>query len=159
WEGQEHSHLTPTFFAIGCYRLLKKEVPRRAALAEFVRTHHPAALKKLEQERRIFEWQQRQALVWLGEDASALKDKIVARNQPLAYMKQCDIHGYPLFSSELGVLLSRALLGLAANELPAPFIEYLSAHRRANGSFSNTPAADGSDGRVLSRWWGLQALQ
>src|SRR3954454_16860887 len=52
WEGQEHSHLTPTFYVIGGYRLLKKVPPRKAHLAEFVRTHHPAVLKKLDQERR-----------------------------------------------------------------------------------------------------------
>ena len=159
WEGQEHSHLTPTFFVIGCYRLLQRPIPRQTVVAEFVRTHHPAALKKLEQERRIFEWQQVQALVWLGADASALKDRIVAWKQPLAYMKQYEQHGYPLFSSEMGVILSRALLGVSATELPSEFVAYLERHRRANGSFSNTPAADGSDGHVLSTWWALQALQ
>src|SRR5687767_5155900 len=55
WEGQGHSHLTPTFYVIGCYRLLGPTPPKRMELADFVRAHHPAALKKLEQERRIFE--------------------------------------------------------------------------------------------------------
>ena len=32
------------------------------------------------------------------------------------------------------------------------------ARRRANGSFNNTPADDGSDGNVLNTWWGLRAL-
>jgi hypothetical protein len=73
WEGQEHSHLTPTFYVIGCYRLLGETPPRASRLAEFVHTHHPSVLKKLEQERRVFDFQQVQALVWLGEDASALK--------------------------------------------------------------------------------------
>jgi len=159
WEGQGHSHLTPTFFVIGCYRLLKKPLPRSAALAEFVRTHHPAALKKLEQERRIFEWQQAQALAWLGADAGFLKERIAAWKQPLAYMKQYEQHGYPLFSSEMGVILARVLLGMSAEELPKEFVAYLDRHRRANGSFANTPAEDGSDGHVLSTWWGLQALQ
>src|SRR5215218_8900276 len=56
WEDQEQSHLTPTFAVIGCYRVLKQPIANKSALAEFVQTHHPAALKKLEQERRIFEF-------------------------------------------------------------------------------------------------------
>ena len=77
WEDQEQSHLTPTFAVIGCYRALKQTPPNKAKLAEFVRTHHPRELKKLEQERRVFEFQQVQALVWLGENASELKEKIL----------------------------------------------------------------------------------
>src|SRR5215204_7059498 len=42
WEDQEHSHLTPTFAAIGCLQALKLEPARKAALAEFVRSHHPS---------------------------------------------------------------------------------------------------------------------
>jgi hypothetical protein len=159
WEGQEHSHLTPTFYVIGCYRALGETPPRKAALAEFIRTHHPGALKKLEQERRIFDWQQVQALVWLSEDASALKEKILGWKEPLAYLKQYEQHGYPLFSSEMGVILSRALLGVPASDLPSAFVAYLESRRRTNGSFSNTPASDGSDGHVMSTWWGLQAQQ
>src|SRR5687768_3853971 len=77
WEGQERSHLTPTFYVIGCYRLLGQTPPKKRELAEFIRTHHPSALKKLEQERRIFEFQQTQALTWLGKDAAVAKEKIL----------------------------------------------------------------------------------
>ena len=65
WEDQEQSHLTPTFAVIGCYQLLRQTPPNKAALAEFVRTHHPAQLKKLEQEHHEFEWQQIRSLLWL----------------------------------------------------------------------------------------------
>ena len=159
WEGQEHSHLTPTFYVIGCYRLLGTVPPRAKQLAEFVRTHHPGVLKKLEQERRVFDFQQIQALAWLGEDASALKEKILVWKKPLTYLKQYEQHGYPLFSSEMGVILSRALLGAPASELPSEFAAYLDSRRRANGSFNNTPAAEGGDGHVASTWWALQALE
>lgn len=159
WEGQEHSHLTPTFYVIGSYRLLGETPPRASRLAEFVRTRHPTVLKKLEQERRIFDFQQVQALVWLGEDATAFKDKILAWKKPLAYLKQYEQHGYPLFSSEMGVILARALLKLPESELPTEFVTYLDSRRRANGSFNSTPAMDGSDGHVMSTWWGLRALE
>ena len=56
WGDQEISHLTPTFGVIGSYRLLGRDIPRKPALADYVRTHHPRELKKLEQERRIFDW-------------------------------------------------------------------------------------------------------
>src|SRR5207237_31688 len=72
-EGQEHPHLTPTFYVVGSYRVLGQTAPKKDQLAVFIRTHHPSALKKLEQERRIFEFQQTQALAWLGEDASVAK--------------------------------------------------------------------------------------
>src|SRR4051812_34005470 len=48
WDDQERSHLTPTFAVIGCYRLLGQDPPDARRLAEFVRTHHPFRIKKLE---------------------------------------------------------------------------------------------------------------
>ena len=37
-----------------------------------------------------------QALIWLQEDASELKERILSWKQPLAYLKQYEQHGYPL---------------------------------------------------------------
>ena len=159
WEDQEISHLTPTFGVIGCYHLLKQAPPQLAKLAQYVRTHHPRELKKLEQERRVFEFQQVQALAWLGEDVSAFRDTIGKWTQPLPYLKQYEQHGYPVFQSELGAILSRPLLGLPLDNLTPKFTAYLDERRRANGSFNSTPAADGSDGHVMNTWWGLQALR
>ena len=159
WGDQAQSHLTPTFAVIGCYRLLKQPPPRQSTLAEFVRTHHPSRLKKLEQERRMFEFQQVQSLIWLGEDAAEFRDKIRAWKRPLAYLKQYEQHGYPIFQSELGAFTCRALLGLPLDDLSPAFTDYLNARRRANGSFNNTPAADDGDGHVMNTWWGLQALR
>jgi hypothetical protein len=158
WVDQEHSHLTPTFAAIGCYHALNLPTPRREALMEFVRTHHPSQLKKLEQEHRVFEFQQIQALFWLGADASELKEKVRSWTQPLAYLKQYEQHGYPVFQSEVSAFRARALLRLPLHELSPHFTDYIDARRRPNGSFNNTPAADGSDGHVMNTWWGLQAL-
>jgi hypothetical protein len=159
WEDQEESHLTPTFAVIGCYKILGQLPPDPARLAEFVRTHHPAQLKRLEQERRMFEFQQVQSLAWLGADAGALREKIGGWKMPLSYLKQYERHGYPIFQSELGAFTCRALLKMPLDDLAPHFIEYLDARRRANGSFNNTPAADGSDGHVMNTLWGLQALE
>jgi hypothetical protein len=159
WADQETSHLTPTFAVIGCHQILGRAIPDPARVAEFVRTHHPAQLKKLEQERRMFEFQQVQSLVWLQGDVPAnLREKIRSWKAPLAYLKQYEEHGYPIFQSELGAFTCRALLQLPLDDLTPEFVAYLDARRRANGSFNNTPAADGSDGHVMNTWWGLRAL-
>lgn len=155
---QERPHLTPTFAVIGCYRLLQQPVPRSAEVAAFVRANHPRELKKLEQERRVFEFQQVQALAWLGEDVSAFRATIGSWQEPLAYYPQYEQNKYPVLQSELGAVLARPLLGLPVNGLNA-YSTYLAARRRANGSFNNTPAADGGDGHVMNTWWSLQALR
>jgi hypothetical protein len=158
WGDQEMSHLTPTFAVIGCYRLLKQTPPRKNALAEYVRTHHPSRLKKLEQEHREFEYQQIQSLVWLEEDVSAFREQIAGWKTPTLYLKQYEQQSNPILGHEVTAFTCRALLGLPPNDL-AEYLEYVKARRRANGSFNSTPAADGSDGHVLNTLWGLQALQ
>lgn len=158
WQDQEYSHLTPTFAVIGCYQLLGITPPRREQLIEFARTHHPSQLKKLEQERRIFDFQQIQLLTWLGSSMPELSEKIRAWTRPLSYLKQYEQHSYPVFQSEISVFNARSLLGLPLDELSPHFTEYLDSRRRENGSFNNTPATDGGDGHVLNTWWGLQAL-
>jgi hypothetical protein len=158
WGDQEITHLTPTFGVIGAYRVMQIPPPNGDRLTEYVRTHHPRELKKLEQERRIFDWQQVQALTWLGADASEFKPKIAALTKPLGYLKQYERHGYPVFQSELGAVLSHALLGLPTAGIAEAFGSYIDERRRPNGSFNNTPAADGGDGHVMNTLWALQAL-
>jgi hypothetical protein len=159
WEGQERGHLTPTFAVVGCYKLLGEKPPKVKAVAEFIRTHHPRELKgRLEQEHREFEWQQIQSLVWLGEDVSGFRDVVKSWKGPIAYLKQYERNGYPVFQQEVSAILSWKLVALPVDEIPVAFIEYLNSRRRASGSFNNTPAIDGSDGHVLNTWWGLQAL-
>src|SRR5262245_44560459 len=62
------SHLSSTYAVVGCYRSLGQKLPNAKKTAEFIRTHHPAQLKKLEQEHRGFDLEQIEALLWLGED-------------------------------------------------------------------------------------------
>ena len=158
WEGQTRSHLTPTFAVIGCYHVLGQEPPRKAKLAEFVRTHHPFQLKKLKQNLKVFEFQQIQSLRWLGEDGSGFRDIVRGWKKPLVYPAQYEQHRYPVFQNELKAFSCRAILGLPVDDLSPAFIEYLNARRRENGSFNNTPSDDGSDGHVTNTWWGLEAL-
>ncbi len=159
WQDQQRSHLTPTFAVIGSYRALNRTPPNKSRLAEFVRTHHPAQLKKLEQEHREFEFQQIQSLLWLGEDPSAFREQVLGWKKPKGYLKQYEQHAYPIFRFQLTAFTCRALLGLPLSDLSQEFIDYLNERRRANGSFNNTPASDGGDGHVMNTWWGIEALR
>jgi len=159
WEDQSQSHLTPTFAVIGCYHVLRQAPPNKGPLAEFVRGHHPSQLKKLEQEHREFEWQQIQSLTWLGEDASSFREQVHGWRAPTVYLRQYEQRAYPILAHEVSAFTCRALLGLPTGDLSPAYVGYLDSRRRANGSFNNTPAADGGDGHVMNTWWGLQALQ
>jgi hypothetical protein len=159
WEDQPQSHLTPTFAAVGCYRLLKHDPPDKDKLTRFIRDNHPFRIKKLERDLRVFEYQQIQSLLWLGEDVSAFRDVVLRWTKPAVYPKQYEQHGYPVFRLELTAFTCRRLLGLPLDDLAPQFFDYLMSRRRANGSFNNTPASDGGDGHVMNTWWGFEALR
>ncbi len=159
WEDQEESHLTPTWAVVGCYHLLKQSPQEKRKLAEFIRTHHPRELKKLEQEHHEFEFQQIQSLLWLGENASSFAAQVSNWKSPTVYLKQYEQNSCPILRHEVAAFTCRELLGLPLTELSAAYVPYLDSRRRQNGSFNNTGATDGSEGHVLNTWWGLQALQ
>ncbi len=73
---------------------------------------------------------------------------------PAVYEK----HSYPVLQMEVMAFLSRRLVGLPMEKVAPAFTQYLEVRRRSNGSFDNTPAADGGDGHVMNTWWALQAL-
>jgi hypothetical protein len=107
WDEQSEPHLTATYAVIGCHRLLGKEMPNKKAVAEFVRTHHPAELKKLEQIHHEFEFQQIQSLIWLGEDVSSFREQVAGWKKPYVYFKQYEQHGNPIFRFELAAFTCR----------------------------------------------------
>ncbi|OAI55043.1 prenyltransferase [Planctomyces sp. SCGC AG-212-M04] len=158
WDDQPTSHLSPTYAALGCFKILGIAPPDPKKHAEYVRNNHPAAWKKLEQEHREFDQMQIQALLWLGEDASEFKDRVKTWKKPVPYLKQYERHEYPVFRHQLTAFTSRKLLGMPLDDIDKEFIEYLDSRRRPNGSFNNTPASDGTDGNILNTLWGLQAL-
>ena len=158
WDDLAQAHLTPTFAVIGVYRLLGIEPPDRERLAEFVRTHHPSQLKKLEQEHRVFDYQQIQSLLWLGADLSSFHARVRGWTRPTRYLPQYEQNRNPILRFELTAFTCRRLLGLPSDDLAPEFITYLDDRRRSNGSFNSTPASDGSDGHVANTWWALEAL-
>src|SRR6185503_10918058 len=120
--------------------------------------HHPSQLNKLEQEHRVFDYQQVQSLVWLGDSASDFREIVTEMRRPVAYLKQYEQHGYPVFQSDMAAILCRPLVGLSPGDLGPQWSEFIDSRRRPNGSFNNTPAAEGGDGHVMNTWWGLQAI-
>ncbi|UCD62559.1 MAG: terpene cyclase/mutase family protein [Candidatus Zixiibacteriota bacterium] len=158
WPDQPRSHLTSSFAAIGCYHLLERVPPNKKSLVEFVRTHHPFRIKKLERDLKVFEFQQIQSLLWLGEDAGSFREQVKSWRKPSVYPRQYEQDGYPILRFEVMALLCRRLLGLSTDDISAELIEYIDIRRRGNGSFNNTPAGEGGDGHVMNTWWGLQAL-
>jgi hypothetical protein len=159
WADQAQSHLTPSFAAVGCYQLLRREPPRKAALIEFIRTHHPFHIKKLERDLRVFEFQQIQSLVWLGENVSSFRELVSGWTRPSTYPTVYEKHGYPVLQFEAMSVLCRQLVGLPMDEVAPAFVPYFESRQRPNGSFNNTPTADGGDGHIMNTWWAIQALE
>ncbi|MDP3072588.1 MAG: prenyltransferase/squalene oxidase repeat-containing protein [Opitutaceae bacterium] len=157
WPDQEIAHLTPTFGVVGAYHLLQIESPDPEELATYVRTHHPREVKPPQHEARIFDWQQVQALQWLGADATGFVERVAAFTQPIEFKRIYERQGYPVAQSELSAVLAHALLGLPTAGIAGAFGRYLDERCRPNGSFNNTPAADGGDGHVITTLIALQA--
>jgi len=159
WPDQPRSHLTPSFAAVGCYHLLQHDPPDKGALVKFLRTHHPFHLKKLERDLRVFDFQQVQSLLWLGEDVSSFREQVRNWTKLSVYPTAYERHGYPILQLEAMGLLCRQLVGLPMDDVAPAFAEYFESRQRPNGSFNNTPAADGGDGHVMNTWWAIQALE
>jgi len=158
WPDQPRSHLTPSFAAVGCYHLLQRDPPDKDALAEFLRTHHPFHIKKLERDLKVFDFEQIQSLLWLREEVTSFQERARDWKEPSVYPKAYERHGYPVLQLEAMGLLCRKLVGLPMADVAVGFVEYLEVRQRPNGSFNNTPAADGGDGHVMNTWWAIQAL-
>lgn len=163
WSDQPDSHLSPTFAVLGTYHALGRTPPRKADAARYVLTHHPIRGEHPETkghaaELRTFLFQQIQSLVWLGEDAGAFRAEVAGWTKPSPYPTMYEPTGRPIFRQEMQAFICRRLLGMPMTDLSPALVRYLDEHRRAGGSFNNTPAADGSDGHVLNTWWGLQGL-
>ncbi len=156
WPGQKVAHLTPTSFVIGCYHALGVDPPHKEELIAFTWSHHPQSIWPLSERRFVFDHQQLQSLVWLGENVATLREKFSELEEPRRYNQRYEKGGNPFFQSEARQIKSRQLLGL--NDHPASFAAFLDDRRRGNGSFNTTLVGDGGDGNILNTWWGLEAL-
>jgi prenyltransferase beta subunit len=163
WADEPDSHLTATWAAVGVYRLFDREPPRRDALAETARTRHPYRGPKAETRRHAAELrslvvQQIETLNRLGADVDAFRAEVAGWTKPSAYNVAYEKSAFPLFRQEALMVVARPLVGERADGVSPALIDYLKSRRRPDGSFNNTPAADGSPGHVLNTLWGLEAL-
>ncbi|MBM4019387.1 MAG: terpene cyclase/mutase family protein [Planctomycetes bacterium] len=163
WPDQPDSYLAAAFACAGVYRALGRPVPDARAAAAMVRAGHPirgpgAETRLHAADLRTFVYQQAQALLWLGESADEFAAEVRRWREPSAYPTTYERRGYPVFEQEMMAFVCRTVLGLPMTDLAPTLVQYLDSRRRPDGSFNNTPAADGSGGNVLNAYWGLLAL-
>jgi hypothetical protein len=106
---------------------------------------------------RRFDYEQIQALAWLGENLSGSLQEVRGWTGPSIYTKAYEHEGYPVFQHEVMALLCRELVGIPA--ATPEWRAYVLSRRRRNGSFNSTPAESGGDGHIMNTWWGLQAVR
>jgi beta-lactamase superfamily II metal-dependent hydrolase len=159
WPDQDHSHLTPTWAAIGALRLLGEPAAPTPQRISFIRENHPQHAKKPERALHQFDLEQIQSLQWLGSQPGETFVALAKEwTEPVDYMARYEVHAYPPFQQEVACLLSRELLKLPT-DLPA-YAKYIESRRRENGSYNNTlPADDQSDGYVINTLWAIRGLQ
>ncbi len=165
WEAQDDSYLTVTYAVVGVYHALGLPVPRAAKAAAFIRVGHPingplAQTRQHWTEMKEFTYQQIQALLWLGEPVDEwLKRRVAGWHKVADYTTAYEAGGNPVFRQEVQPLLCRELLGLPCEALAQAFGAYFDARRRADGTFNNTPASDGSAGHLVNTFFGIRAQQ
>src|SRR5581483_777385 len=157
WPDNPRPCLTVTYAAIACHRLLGQEPPRKAALAAFLRRAYPMPPeRRKDRPLRRFDYEQIQSLAWLAEPLDDFRQEVSTWLGPAPFNKYYEFDGTPVLQQETGAVLSRKLLGFPPT---SEWREYVRTRRRLNGSFNNTPAADGTHGHVVNTLWGLLALR
>ena len=162
WPEQHDSFLSVTFAVVGAYRALGLPVPRPQETAAMVRRGHPTSGPTAETQKhwadpKEFLFQQIQTLVWLGEEVAGFRRGVQGWKSVSSYVAYYEKGENPILRQEVQPILCRELLGLPMDDLPAAFADYLAARRRADGSFNNTPASDGSGGHLVNTFFCLRA--
>lgn len=160
WRGDVTAQVSPTFGVVGSYRLLGLPVPESPRVAEFVRTHYPVAERR-RTERPLWrlDFEQMQTLLWLDEPIESFRPLAESWRKPADFTTNYELGGNPVFQHQAMAVRVRHHLKLSPSEEDGAWREYFQARRRSNGTFNNTPAADGSDGHVMNTLWGLLAFE
>ena len=158
WDDLARAHLTPTYAVIGCYRLLGHETAGQGAAGRVHSHPAPGAAQEARTGAPRFRVPADPESPLARRRCHVVPRLVRTWTRPPRYLPQYEQDSNPVFRFALAAFTCRALLGLPLDDLAPEFIAYLDTRRRANGSFNNTPAADGSDGHVTNTWWGLEAL-
>ena len=161
WNPGDPPHISPTFAAVGCYRLLDEEVPDARQVAEFVRAHYPVAeARRTDRPLWRFDFEQVQSLLWLGEPVASFQPLAAKWTKPADFTKTYELDGNPVLQHQAMAVCVRRLTGIDQSG-PAgdEWRRYFAGRRRPNGTFNTTPASDGSGGHILNTVWGTWALE
>ncbi len=164
WEDQPDSHITTTYAVIGILNDLDQLPADKKSLVEFVRTHHPQRGPNKEtgpsgSQVRSLTYQQIQSILWLGGDVSGFAEEVKNWKSQKGNIANYEMHGYAPLNQEVMTPICRRLLNLPIADITNEFVTYLQEAQRNNGSFNNTPAADGGDGNILNTYWSVYALK
>ncbi|ADV83473.1 Prenyltransferase/squalene oxidase [Terriglobus saanensis SP1PR4] len=157
WLSRTKAHITPTFAAVGCYRILQSPVPETEVLADFVRSHYPVPAGLSQQPLWRIDYEQAQILNWLGKTIGP--DKLAMLQEPFVYNTYFEKNAYPTFQHQAMALRLRKMISADKNLSSAAWRDYFKLRRRTNGTFNNSVAADGSDGHIVNTLWGMGALE
>jgi hypothetical protein len=158
WDTDVVAQATPTFAAVGCFRLLDVPVPDSSKVAAFLRDRYPVPERR-RTERPLWrlDFEQVQALLWMNEPVDAFRQRAEKWLRPAAFTKAYELDGNPVFQHQALAIHTRRLLGIKEPEGDSPWRDYVRARRRPDGTFNHTPASDGTPGHLLNTLWGVWA--
>ncbi len=159
WSSDVQSQLTPSFAAAGCYHLLGEKVPGAAQVAAFVRDHYPAPEpRRTDRPMWRLDFEQVQTLLWLGESIESFRAPAATWTAPSVLTPRYELNRQPVLQNQAMAVHIRHLLKIAPPaDGNAEWRDYFLARLRADGTFNNTPASDGSGGHVMNTRWGVLA--
>lgn len=174
WEDQYDSHLTPTYAVTGILYHIGELPDNKAALAEFIRTHHPQRKGNTTgsyflgappgeagpsgSNMRNLVYEQMRAILWLGGDVSPFIEELRSWKSQSGVLANYESNGFGGLFQETMTPICHHLAGIEMLN-GDKFAEYLESCRRRNGSFNNAPASFGGDGNILNTWWALYAFK
>jgi hypothetical protein len=159
WNPGDPPHISPTFAAVGCYRLLNEPMPEPRQVGAFLREHYPVPNgRRTDRPLWRFDFEQAQSLLWLGEPVNSFRALAEKWTKPAEFTKTYELGGNPVFQHQAMAVCVRKLTGIDQGGAGGDaWRRYFSERRRPNGTFNNTPASDGSGGHILNTVWGMWA--
>ncbi|HZO51718.1 MAG TPA: prenyltransferase/squalene oxidase repeat-containing protein [Bryobacteraceae bacterium] len=160
WSSDVQAQLTPTFGAVGCYRILGAKIPDAPRVAAFVRDHYPAPEpRRIDRPMWRLDFEQVQSLLWLDESIESFRKPASTWTAPSVLTPRYELHRQPVLQNQAMAVHIRYLLKLSPSGADGAWREYFLARLRPDGTFNNTPAADGSGGHLMNTRWGLLAAE
>src|SRR5918997_50734 len=95
WETDVVAHTTPTFAAVGCYRLLGAPVPDTGRVASFLHVYPVPERRRTERPLWRLDWEQVQALLWLGQPVEPFKALASKWTQPAEFTPRYELGANP----------------------------------------------------------------